>query len=97
MAQKGASLERHAFCHTDTPSKDGYGDQGIFVMGKFLNEEETEIELTGFVIPRGETLWVPGGTIHTNNYLKGNWTTMLAGEKIDDEVKMIKKLMLVGN
>ena len=93
----GASLERHAFCHTDTPSLGEDGDQdhlpgkGIFVMGKFLDEAETELELTGFVIPPGDTLWVPEGTIHTNNYLKGTWTTMLNREKEHiDEVKMIK-------
>ena len=91
MPMKGASLERHAFCHTDTPSKDGQGDQGIFVMGKFLNKEETEIELTGFKIPRGDTLFVPKHTIHTNNYLKGEWTTMLSVENpVEELVKMVK-------
>ena len=89
-SKKGATLERHRFCHTDTPSTDEDGDQGIFVMGKFLDEKKTQIELTGFVIPRGETLWVPGCTIHTNNYLKGRWTTMLSTKEEIDEVKMIK-------
>ena len=90
-AAGGATLERHDFCHTDTPSKDGEGDQGIFVMGKFLNKEETEIELTGFKIPRGDTLFVPKHTIHTNNYLKGEWTTMLSVENpVEELVKMVK-------
>ena len=86
----GASLEKHAFCHTDTPSTNGEGDQGIFVMGKFLDKEETQLELTGFVILRGETLWVPACTIHTNNHLKGKWTTMLSTKEEIDEVKLIQ-------
>ena len=54
------------------------------VIGKFLDESETELELTGFLIPRDQTLWVPAGVIHTNNYLKGKWNTMLKiGEPID--------------
>ena len=79
----GATLERHSFCHTDTPFED-LNSSGIFVIGKFLDESETELELTGFLIPRNQTLWVPAGVIHTNNYLKGKWNTMLKiGEPID--------------
>ena len=50
---------------------------GAFVIGKFMDKSETRLELTGFSIPRGEVLWIPGGVIHTNNYLKGKWNTML--------------------
>ena len=79
----GATLERHSFCHTDTPFQD-LDSSGVFVIGKFLDESETQLELTGFLIPRNQTLWVPAGVIHTNNYLKGKWNTMLKiGEPID--------------
>ena len=79
----GATLERHSFCHTDTPCED-QESSGVFVIGKFLDESETQLELTGFIIPKGETLWVPRCVIHTNNYLKGKWNTMLKiGEPID--------------
>ena len=61
----GATLERHNFCHTDTPYE-APGKSGVFVIGKFLDAAETKIELTGFVIPQGETLWVLPGVIHTN-------------------------------
>ena len=79
----GATLERHSFCHTDMPYED-VDKSGVFVIGKFLDESETRIALTGFSIPRNQTLWIPGGVIHTNNYLKGKWNTMLKiGEPID--------------
>ena len=77
----GATLERHSFCHTDMPY-DAQESSGVFVIGKFLDESETQLELTGFLIPRKQTLWVPAGVIHTNNYLKGKWNTML---KISEE------------
>ena len=85
----GASLERHSFCHTDTPYED-LGRSGVFILGKFLDEAETNLELTGFIIPPGETLWVPAGVIHTNNYLKGEWNTMLNVGQPIDEVKLVK-------
>ena len=86
----GASLERHSFCHTDTPYED-QATSGVFVIGKFLDESETQIELTGFVIPQGETLWIPPNVIHTNNYLKGKWNTMLNVDKPIEEVKLVRK------
>jgi len=62
---------------------------GVFVIGKFLDESETRLELTGFSIPRGETLWITGGVIHTNNYLRGKWNTMLdIKDKYIDAVKL---------
>ena len=82
----GATLERHSFCHTDMPYED-MDKSGVFVIGKFLDESETRLELTGFSIPRGETLWIPGGVIHTNNYLRGKWNTML---KINEPIEAVK-------
>ena len=83
----GASLERHNFCHTDTPHED-MKHSGYFVIGRFWDPEETKLELTGFQIPPGETLWIPAGVIHTNNYLKGSWNTMLAIDPPIEEVKL---------
>ena len=86
----GATLERHNFCHTDTPYE-APGKSGVFVIGKFLDAAETKIELTGFVIPQGETLWVLPGVIHTNNYLKGTWNTMLNLEEDIETVKLMRE------
>ena len=86
----GASLERHPFCHTDTPYED-QATSGVFVIAKFLDKSETQIELTGFVIPQEETLWVPPDVIHTNNYLKGKWNTMLNMDKPIEEVKLVRE------
>ena len=66
---------------------DDQSQSGVFVIGKFLDESETRLELTGFSIPRGEVLWIPGGVIHTNNYLRGKWNTML---KINEPIEAVK-------
>ena len=86
----GATLERHSFCHTDTPYEN-QATSGVFVIGRFLDEFETQIELTGFVIPQEETLWVPPNVIHTNNYLKGKWNTMLNMDKPVEVVKLVRE------
>ena len=85
----GATLERHSFCHTDMPYED-LDKSGVFVIGKFLDESETRLELTGFSIPRGETLWIPGGVIHTNNYLRGKWNTMLSISEPIEAVELLR-------
>ena len=85
----GSGLERHNFCHTDTPHEDIH-KSGIFVLGKFLDDSETTLQLTGFFINRGDTLLVPAGVIHSNNYLRGEWTTMLAPNRSVEEVKLLK-------
>ena len=85
----GATLERHSFCHTDMPYED-MDKSGVFVIGKFLDESETRLELTGFSIPRGETLWIPGGVIHTNNYLRGKWNTMLSISEPIEAVELLR-------
>jgi len=78
----GAGLERHDFYHFDHPLQD---DSGVFVIGKFSGEGESELHLSGFIIPPLHTLVLPGGVIHSNDYLKGTWRTMLsdAGSPID--------------
>ena len=85
----GASLERHEFFHTDQPEQD-IKTSGLFIFGKFFDEYETTIVLTGFRIPQGQTLFIPAGVIHTNNYLKGRWNTMLAMNEDIDDVRMEK-------
>ena len=78
----GAGCERHEFAHLDMPMK---ADNGVFVFIKFVDDEETCVHISGFRIPVRHTLYIPGGVIHTNDYLKGTWRTMLsdAGPPID--------------
>ena len=71
----GAGLERHRFSHLDCPLD---YDNGTFVMGKFMDEEETVLRLTGFKIPARHCMLLPGGIVHCNDYLKGTWRTMLS-------------------
>ena len=73
----GAGLERHDFSHLDCP-KENLGENGIFVLAKFIDDNETVLHLTGFKIPPKHCLYIPGGVIHTNDYLKGTWRTMLS-------------------
>ena len=76
----GAGLERHEFHHLDCPLDE---DSGVFVLAKFVDKEETELHISGFHIPVRHTLYIPNGVIHTNNYLKGTWCTMLSDGDID--------------
>ena len=84
----GAGCERHEFSHLDCPLKE---DSGVFVFLKFVDKEETCLHISGFRIPVRHTLFIPGMVIHTNDYLKGTWRTMLsdAGPPID-HVKLHK-------
>ena len=78
----GAGCERHQFSHLDCPLKE---DSGIFVFLKFVDEKETCVHISAFRIPVRHTLYIPSGVIHTNDYLRGTWRTMLsnAGPPID--------------
>lgn len=78
----GAGCERHEFSHLDCPLEE---DSGIFVFMKFTDDEETAMHISAFRIPVRHTLYIPSGVIHTNDYLKGTWRTMLsdAGPPID--------------
>ena len=73
----GSILERHDFYHLDCP-KDEHS--GVFVIAKFIDDDETTIHITGFIIPASHCLLIPGGILHTNDYLKGTWRTMLSDE-----------------
>lgn len=83
----GAGLERHSFSHVDVPK---YRDNGIFMLAKFVDEEETIMHLTGFQIPQKHCIFIPGGTIHINDYLKGTWRTMLSDAAPIDYVYLEK-------
>ena len=83
----GAGCERHEFSHLDCPLVE---DNGVFVFLKFVNEDV--IHISAFHIPVRHTLYIPGGVIHTNDYLKGTWRTMLSnGGPPIDHVHLCKK------
>ena len=84
----GAGLERHRFSHLDCPMD---SDNGIFVLGKFLDQEETILHLTGFQIPAKHCMFIPGKVIHINDYLKGTWRTMLSDAAPIDYVYLEKE------
>ena len=84
----GAGLERHNFSHVDCPKE---RDNGIFVLAKFVDDEETILHITGFHIPQKHCLYVPGGTIHINDYLRGTWRTMLSDAAPIDYVYLEQK------
>lgn len=86
----GAGLERHAFSHIDCPMD---AESGVFILGKLT---EDELHLTAFKIPRRQTLYVPGYCIHSNDYLKGTWRTMLSDEANIDHVNL-KRRTIEGN
>ena len=48
--------------------------------------------ITGFKIPTRHTLYVPPDTIHSNDYLRGTWRTMLSDEADIDHVKLVRCL-----
>ena len=75
-----AGLERHEFSHVDCPiDKDNW----VLILAKFVNEEETILHITGFHLQQRHCIFIPGGTIHINDYLKGTWRTMLSDGPVD--------------
>ena len=82
---KGSGLERHAFCHLDCPLDD---DSGLFIIGKLI---EDELHITAFRIPTRHTLYVPENCIHSNDYLRGTWRTMLSDESNVDHVHLKRR------
>ena len=73
----GCGLEMHEFAHLDCPLQD---DSGYFVIGKMFDQT---LHLTAFKVPTRHTLYLPGGLIHSNDYMKGTWRTMLSDAAID--------------
>ena len=43
-----------------------------------------------FQVPTRHTLYLPGGIIHCNDYLKGTWRTMLSDEADIDHVHIVR-------
>ena len=80
----GAGIEKHEFTHLDCPLDD---DSGRFILGKLVGNE---LHLTAFKVPTRETLYVPPNTIHSNDYLRGTWRTMLSDEATIDHVQLMK-------
>ena len=83
---KGSGLERHAFPHLDCPLTN---DSGFFILGKFI---ENELHITAFRIPERRTLYIPGNCIHSNDYLRGTWRTMLSDGCCIDHVHLKKAI-----
>ena len=82
---RGAGLERHDFTHLDCPLTD---DSGYFILGKLI---EDELHITAFKIPKRHTLYIPGNCLHSNDYLKGTWRTMLSDESNIDHVHLKRR------
>ncbi len=68
-------LNQSTFCFITFSNQDCPLDvqNGYFVIGKFTAETETTLHLTAFRIPVHHTLYLPGGTVHSNDYLRGTW------------------------
>ncbi|XP_013385903.1 uncharacterized protein LOC106155567 [Lingula anatina] len=81
----GAGIEKHDFSHLDCPLDE---DSGIFVLAKFVGDDE--LHVTGFKVPVRHTVYIPGGCIHSNDYLKGTWRTMLSDETDIDHVHLVQ-------
>ncbi|CAM4760835.1 unnamed protein product [Rotaria magnacalcarata] len=73
-------IEKHAFAHLDCPHGD-HSESGYFIIGKVV--DQNELHLTAFIIPSKHTLYVPSNTIHSNDYLRGKWRTMLTTADVD--------------
>ena len=87
IRRKGSGLERHEFSHVDCPLNRG---NGILVLAKFVDPGETILHITGFHIPQKHCIFIPGDTIHTNDYLRGTWRTMLSDAAPIDHVFLEK-------
>ena len=83
-----AGVERHEFAHLDCPFQE---DSGFFILGKFSEQDKNELHLTAFKIPVQHTIYVPPLTIHSNDYLKGKWRTMLSDATHIDHVLLERK------
>ena len=99
MDKAGPSLEHHEFQHIDCPIT-SMETSGHFVLAKFLNERKTKIAITGFKVlillffkhkycppykvPTWHSLFTPSHVLHTNNYLRGTWRTMLSDQWVNE-------------
>ncbi len=83
----GSGLECHDFSHLDCPLE---ADSGYFILAKY-DEKSGDLHITAFKVPTRHTLYVPGGCIHSNDYLKGTWRTMLSDEAEIDHVHITRR------
>ena len=81
----GCGLEMHDFSHLDCPLQD---DSGYFIIGKMLDQT---LHLTAFKVPTRHTLYLPGGLIHSNDYMKGTWRTMLSDAAAIDHCHIVQQ------
>ncbi|XP_062617037.1 uncharacterized protein LOC134278762 [Saccostrea cucullata] len=81
----GAGLERHGFSHLDCPLDE---ISGYFILAKMIGDE---LHVSAFKIPKRHTLYIPENCIHSNDYLKGTWRTMLSDETNIDHVLLKRK------
>ena len=85
----GAGLETHEFAHLDCPLDE---DAGVFVIGKLVTVDGgNELYMTGFKVPTLHTIYVAPDVIHSNDYLKGTWRTMLSDEANIDHVQLVHR------
>lgn len=70
----GSLIEQHAFAHVDMPLNPR---SGYLMIGK-IDPVDQALELTAFVVKPGDSVYIPAGTIHTNDYLLGTWQTLLS-------------------
>lgn len=88
VANKGGGfgMEMHEFHHMVCPLQD---DSGYFILGKKISADE--MHLTAFKIPKNHVLYIPPNSIHSNDYLKGKWRTMLTDEVYVDQVHFLRE------
>ena len=83
----GSGIEKHEFSHLDCPLDE---NSGIFILAKLT--DDNELHITGFKVPVRHNMYIPGGCIHSNDYLSGTWRTMLSDEVDIDHVHLTKKM-----
>ncbi|XP_064605438.1 uncharacterized protein LOC135470430 [Liolophura sinensis] len=85
LSNGGSGVEKHEFSHLDCPLE---SDSGNFILGKIVGDDE--LHLTAFHVPIRHTLYIPANVIHSNDYLKGTWRTMLSDEAEIDHVHLVR-------
>ena len=94
----GQYLEYHDNPHYHSPLNSD--NKGFIILGK---QVENKIRLSGFIIPWNSGLYTPGGIIHNDANLVGNWmvcyaktqnySTVLLRDKDDNCTKIIPEYM----
>jgi len=83
----GAGLEFHDFSHLDCPL-DSPTSSGHYVLAKFTGFPASFhllcLQITAFQVPQRHSVFTPGGVLHSNNYLRGTWRTMLSDQNIQE-------------